>query len=251
MRFFLFIILFFFFEQPFAQDICYPSLIEKSFLVNFEGRFINSENSRCHIDVSWKHHKNAPDSFQVYLSNNRSFLYITTKDYQILWIQPENVKRQMATHHLKEKIGNTPIHWDDLELLANGAFFCQDSSAKARSILATAYSQTWYSIIYDSIPSPKQFKMRGARGLSRKVKILSWKPFSDILLPAILDFEGTDNSGSLWIRSAYPIKYNASIDPLLKNVQEKKEIRNLLLLPRAERKRKTPLILQMDKELLQ
>ena len=251
MRFFLFIILFFFFGQPFAQDICYQSLIEKSFLVNFEGRFINSVNSRSHIDVSWRHHENAPDSFQVYLSNKRSFLYVTTKDYQVLWIQPENVKRQMATHHLKEKIGHTPIHWDDLELLANGAFFCQDSSAKARSILATAYSQTWYSIIYDSIPSPNQIKMRGARGLSREVTILSWKNFNGILLPAILEFKGTDNSGSLWIRSAYPIKYEASIDPLLKKVQEKKEQRNLLLLPRAERKRKMPLILQMDKELLQ
>jgi len=251
MRFFSLFLLFVFMGQIFAQDICYQSLVEKSFLINFEGRFINSEKSRSHIDVSWRHHEQAPDSFYVYLSGKRSFLFISTNDYRVLWIQPENVKRQMATHHLKEKIGNTPIHWDDLDLLANGSFFCQDSSAKANFIFATAYSQTWYSLVLNSETSPTKIRMRGNRGLSRDVTIHSWKNFNDALLPAILDINSPESTGSLWIRSAYPIESKIPMDPLLKNVQSKNGRINSLLLPRTERKRKTPLILQMDKELLQ
>jgi hypothetical protein len=251
MRFFSLFLLFVFMGQIFAQDICYQSLVEKSFLINFEGRFINSEKSRSHIDVSWRHHEQAPDSFYVYLSGKRSFLFISTNDYRVLWIQPENVKRQMATHHLKEKIGNTPIHWDDLDLLANGSFFCQDSSAKANFILATAYSQTWYSLVLNSETSPTKIRMRGNRGLSRDVTIHSWKNFNDALLPAILDINSPESTGSLWIRSAYPIESKIPMDPLLKNVQSKNGRINSLLLPRTERKRKMPLILQMDKELLQ
>lgn len=235
----------------FAQDICYQSFPEPSYLINFEGRFVNSENSRSLIDVSWKHHENAPDSFQVYLSSTRSYLFITTNDYRVLWIQPENVKRQMATHHLKEKIGKTPIHWDDLDLLANGSFFCQDSNTKAKFIFATAYSQTWYSLVFDTLPSPSKIKMRGARGLSREITIHSWKNLNGISLPTILKFKGPDYSGSLWIRSTHSLNNSELTDPLLKNVHEKKGKLNTILFPRTERKRKMPLILQMDKELLQ
>lgn len=250
MRFFIFTISFFFLGQLFAQDVCYESLIEKSFLVNFEGLFVNNQKSRSHIDIIWKHHESAPDSFQVYLSGQRSFLFITTPDYRLIWIQPENVKRQMATHHLRETIGNSPLHWDDLDLLANGAFFCQDSSTKTKRVFATAFSQTWYSIIVDSLPSPSLLKMRGAKRASRDIIIHSWKEFSGVLLTAILELKGNDYSGSLWVRSAYPIKKNPEGDPLLQKLKGKKRKINPLLFRGSGKERKTPLILQMDNELL-
>lgn len=250
MRFFISIILFLFLGQLFAQDVCYQSLIEKPFLINFEGHFVNSQKSRSHIDIVWRHHENAPDSFQVYLSGQRSFLFITTPDYRLIWIQPENVKRQMATHHLRENIGNSPLHWDDLDLLANGAFFCQDSSTKARRLLATAFSQTWYSIAFDSLPTPSLLKMRGAKRASRDVIIHSWKEFSGVLLPAIVELKSDDYSGSLWIRSAYPIQKRLEGDPLLQKLKNKRDKKNQLFLRRSGKERKMPLILQMDQELL-
>lgn len=240
MRLFVFLILFTF-SLLFSQDLCPKPWIQEDLHIHFEGFFINQKNSRVHIDVSWKHKLLEPDSFLVYLSSKKSFLFVTSPEQRYLMIQPENVKRQLATHHLKENIGETPLHWDDLELLANAEFLCADSSAKNKYVLRTAFSQTWYSLQLDSLKFPAGLTMRGAKNSKREVYFYAWKKYGETPLASMIKIEADSYSGVLWIHSIYK---KAPLDPLKENL--KKSVKNLILFPKARRKIKSPLIFQLD-----
>ncbi len=209
---------------------------------------MNQENSRSSIDIIWKHFVIAPDSFELTVSGTKSFLYVTTPDYRYIEIRPQKIKRQMAYHHLKEFIGNTPLRWDDLDLLANGLFYCMDSTSREKNLFSTAFSQMWFSITVNQTTQPTQVITRGAHGENREFKIHSWKDFNGVVLPAIIDMRGPNYKGYLWVRSATRNSEKQYTDPILRNA--KQPPKPSLLLPVVvvgfDGEVKTPLILQLD-----
>ncbi|MCK9181882.1 MAG: hypothetical protein M0P13_03245 [Fibrobacteraceae bacterium] len=212
-------------------------------LISAEGQFINREYSRIRIELFWKHHVQAPDSFDITISGKTSYRYITTPNYRYIEMLPQKIKRQMAIHHLKEYIGISPLKWDDLELLANGDFACKDSSNKNSNRLATALSQTWFSLTFNS-PHPDSIQMNGAKGEKRHIRIHTWSSYDGIYLPAVIDIKGQNYSGSLWVRTAKVIHDNAQEKTKTGKKQEKKIFSPLW--NGGDGEIKVPLILQMD-----
>jgi len=201
-----------------AQELCLHRLFDKDMIVNFEGWFINAEHSRARIDVEWRHHEKAElDTFFIHLPNKPFFKYITTKTERYIEYSKPKIRRQMAMHHLKEDIGNTPVKFDDLELLAHGSFLCKDSSEQKPNILSPAYSNMWWSLTLDSLDSPRLVTMRGAGREKRELRIDSWKDFSGFNLPALITVVNLNYRGNIWIRSVYPVS-ELDTDPLRENI---------------------------------
>lgn len=201
-----------------AQDLCPHKLLDKDMIVNLEGWFINPEHSRARIDLEWRHHETKElDTFFVHIPNRPSFKYITSKTGRYLEFSEPKIKRQMAMHHLKEDIANTPVKYDDLELLAHGYFMCKDSSIQKPNILSPAYSNMWWSVTLDSLASPHLITMRGAAKEKRELRIDDWKDYSGITLPSLITVAGLNYRGKLWVRSVYPVE-EIDTDPLRESI---------------------------------
>ena len=210
----------FFFVNLFSvfalADVCPQDFIGTSAVISLEGRFVNREFSRVHTDIIWRHHPNEADTFDITLSGKESYRYISTPDFRYLEFKKENVRRQMAMHHLQEYIGESPLKWDDVELLARGNYLCYDSLHNDSAVLYTAYSQAWYSIVKGLGSQPDSLQMNGPRGETRKLHIHSWKEYSAITVPTITDFDGNAYTGSLWTRTAFRIYKPAEAKPFPK-----------------------------------
>lgn len=245
-------ILFFAFFSAYvgAQSLCPHFLVSSPMVVNIEGRFVNAKHSRASMDVEWRHHPESIDTFFVNLPDREQFRFITTGSYRYIEKGPSNIKRQLGTHHLKESIGETPLKLDDMELLANGNFLCKDDTDTNMNTIKTAFSMAWWNMIVDSLESPKNVIMRGARHETRIFSIGQWKVFSGELLPTLVTLSGPNYNGKMWIRSAYPIQALES-DPLQRKVSPKmRPIPELFLKIPVKRKREIPLILKLNNELL-
>lgn len=231
-----------------APNFCGQTLFDNSYKVFIEGSFVNKVKSRVHTSIQWNHHAAAPDSFHIVFPNESSDTILFTTDgsrrrlkFPVPNSDGEFAERGMATHHLRENIGNSPLVYDDLDLLANGQFLCPDS-AKPKdpnpTAFATAFSQTWFHLTADQNPEPTSLKMTGTKGHRRMLQILSWNKLGEIKLPTAVRITGNNYYGMVWIHSAYAIGPNddkATEDPLLKFV-----------VPQSE----TALVLELDNELL-
>jgi len=235
------------------QKICPHLLTNSSTVINVEGKFVNVEKNKTSVKIEWRHHTDELDTFFVTPNDTRPFTYITAGKYRYMEFEGGKIKRQLGLHHLRENIGKTPLKLDDLELLANGYFKCPDSTKQEQknNILATAVSNTWWSIVVDSIPHPEKAVMRGASKKPRYLSIANWKAYATEMLPTLASMSSEDYSGSLWIRSAYPA--NApEVDTIPKTVKPK----ILLPVPKLfgnlamEGERKIPLILKLNQKLL-
>lgn len=233
-----------------AQNLCPHFMLDSAMIVNVEGRFINVQKSRASLDIEWHHHPEALDTFFVNLPNKKSFKFVTAGEYRYMEYNAPRVKRQLGLHHLRETIGNTPLKLDDLELLANGSFLCPDSANPRPKVMSTAFSNTWWSMVVDTLPQPSTAMMRGVRKESRTFSIGAWKDFSGVQLPTLVTLTSEKYSGSLWVRSAYPIPKQQK-DPLLEKTPP-----NPIKTPVLFRKvpvsgeRKIPLILKLNQEFL-
>jgi hypothetical protein len=216
-------------------------------VVNIEGRFVNEAKNRSSIDIQWRHHPESLDTFFVSFPKERPFRFITSDDFQYMEFDLPKIKRQLGMRHLKESIGNTPLKLDDLELLANGAFLCKDTTEQPATVLSTAFSNTWWSMSVNRLEEPDSVTMRGANKETRLFQIGKWKEFSGIRLPTLIKLNSDNYRGDFWIRSAFPTKALES-DPLAARYKRKDSIL-LRQIPR-ERKREIPLILKLNQELL-
>lgn len=232
-----------------AQDLCPQFMLDSAMTVNVEGRFINAQNSRVSLDIEWRHHPESLDTFFVNFPKQAPVMFVTAGDSRYEIFSARKVKRQLGLHHLRETLGNTPLKLDDLELLANGLFLCQDT-AKTTKIFSTAFSNMWYSMVVDTLPRPQKVVMRGARREARTFTIGAWKNFSGIELPTLVALSGPNYTGNLWIRSAYPIETQKG-DPIVENAQ-KNPFRRPTLFRKTlvDGKREIPLILKLNQELL-
>jgi hypothetical protein len=237
------------------QKVCPHVLTNSAMVINVEGKFVNEERNKTSVKIEWRHHSDDLDSFFVNLNDSRPFTYITAGKYRYMEFEGGKVKRQLGLHHLRENIGKTPLRLDDLELLANGYFKCPDSTKPEinNNVFATAVSNTWWSLVVDSLPHPEKAVMRGATKKPRYLAIANWKSYAGDMLPTLASMSSEDYSGSLWVRSAYPAKA-LETDPLHKPEPTKPKI--LLPVPKLfgnlamEGERKIPLILKLNQKLL-
>jgi len=235
------------------QKICPRLLTNSSMIVNLEGKFVNEERNRTSASIEWRHHSDALDTFFVKLNDSRPFTYITAGKYRYMEFEGGKVKRQLGLHHLRENIGLTPLKLDDLELLANGYFKCPDSTKlnQNNNILATAASNTWWSLVVDTLPTPEKAVMRGAPKSARYFSLANWKSYAGEMLPTLATVSGENYSGSMWISSAYPSQ-------VLEMAPENRPVKPKILLPvpklfgklAVEGERKIPLILKLNQKLL-
>ena len=222
-----------------VAEECPQLLVDSAAIISIEGRFVNREHSRVHVDIMWQHEPLSADTFDISLPHS-AFRYVSAPQFRYVEIKPENIRRQMAMHHLKEFIGETPLKWDDFELLARGSFLCPDSLHRDSTILYTAISQTWFTLNVEK-SQPDSVRMSGPAGEKRKIFIHSWKSYDGIFLPAILDIQGSNYSGSLWIRTAKRVPAKQNFTPEEKPAKEEKSF----LWNWSNAESEVPLILQM------
>lgn len=231
----------------FAQELCPHFLLEKDLIVNIEGRFVNETMSRTSMDIQWRHHPQALDTFFVSFPNERPFHFVTAGEYRYMEFENPKVKRQLGLHHLRETIGNTPLKLDDLELLANGSFLCKDTTEQPATILSTAFSNMWWSMSTNRLEEPDSVAMRGAFKESRTFRVRQWKDFSGTRLPTLVKLTSDKYQGEIWVRSAYPA-VALEEDPI--KTRYKNGFNGLFRKVPGEGKRKIPLILKLNQELL-
>ena len=214
-----------FFSSVCAEE-CPKLLMDSAAVISAEGRFINREHSRIHVDIIWQHQPFTADTFDISVSGKESFRYVSAENFRYIELKPENFRRLMAMHHLKENIGESPIKLDDLELLARGAFLCPDSQHSPLASFLTAKSQTWQSLTPNTFPTPDSVQMSDFNAQNKRtIRIHSWKPYDNMLLPTILDFWGNDYHGSLWIRTARKIETQRPQTESPKKIQPDKKMR--------------------------
>jgi hypothetical protein len=127
------------------------------------------------FSVQWIHLPSQIDSFIIADPDTQdSLLYVTDFQLRRLLDLRTKAERAMATHHLRERILNTAIRYDDLELLAKGEFMCKDSIHGANRILKTAFSSTWYVLRTDTSNTPKTVEMFGLRKMHRTILLQDW-----------------------------------------------------------------------------
>lgn len=234
----------------YAQHLCPRFMLTTPMKVSIEGHFVNVQQNRASIDIEWRHHPDALDSFLVSFPNRKPFTYVTAGEYRYIEYTSPKVKRQLGQHHLRESIGDTPLKLDDFELLANGAFLCLDTAKHSQQVLIPAFSNTWWSLIADSLPTPQTLTMRGAHKEIRTFNIGSWTNYSGASLPTLVSLSGPKYYGNLWIRSVSPIVQKTN-DPLLERAFKNNHKTSLLFrkVPMSG-KREIPLILKLNQEFL-
>ena len=234
----------------YGQSSCPHFLLSSAMVVNIEGFFVNQKMSRVSLDVEWRHHPEALDTFFVNQPDHPRFNFITAGEYRYIEFPDAKVKRQLGTHHLKENIGETPLKLDDMELLANGQFLCKDSTIQKLNVYSTAFSMAWWNLVVDSLPQPNKVTMNGTHKEKRTFSIRQWKNYSGEMLPTLVKLESDRYNGEIWIRSAYPMQ-TLQADPLKSNVEKAKPpLPDLFRKIPVKGERKIPLILKLNQELL-
>lgn len=204
-------------QAAFAQNLCPQTLVNEDKLLFLQGSFVNRESSRIHADIAWFRHVAAPDTFMIAVPGKDTLVFITDGDSRTLEKPREKSRRKLATHHLKERILDTPLKFDDLDLLANGQFLCPDSASRPNSF-ATAFSQTWYHLRADQIPDAKTFRMSGAKGEVRNIEIAEWQDFDGVRFPTAVKFKTQREFGTVWLRSIHRFEPNVHKDPLIQQI---------------------------------
>jgi len=136
------------------------------------------------LQIQWNHHPQATDTLRIEQVGGQRIEFISNGQERWLWQGRENrYMRRLAMHHLRESIFDSPFLLDDLELLTNGAYRCQDSADQSKGILRTAKSMAWYSLRFSMEKPPSKLNMAGMRGLRREIQFQDWEPFLDSWIP--------------------------------------------------------------------
>lgn len=140
-----------------------------------EAQLLDVEGRPLELRIRWAHYPQATDTFHITAPNGEYVEYITNGQERFVWTGPrERHGRRLALHHLREPLFASAIYLDDLELIAKGAFRCQDSTEQKSRRLRTAQSQTWYTLVLDTASPATQLSMLGSRGRKRVLKLRNW-----------------------------------------------------------------------------
>lgn len=166
---------------------------EVSALFHWSGNSL--DNQRREFDIQWQHHTSSGlDTFVIRNSlPTETWIFATSRSYKELRIPERNILRAIADHHLRERVFQTALRLDDLELLAHGNFFCLDSNAKQANRLLTSQSSMWYTIEWQ-VNKAKEYQVTFS-GIHKSKRMLStnaWPLQDPQRLPADFDLtEGT------------------------------------------------------------
>ncbi len=180
-----------------GQDLahCTHQVAETPLTAKFKGEYVNMKKNNVTVDVEWHHNPATQDTFYVIASGSESLMYVTAGEFRHVVYGKTKAKRQIGARHLRENIGETPLKYDDLELLANGWFLCPDS-ASVPNTLVTAFPETQAEMTFDTIPFPKNISVKRWND-DRTYEIEEWKDFSGVQLPAKTKITGKNFSGNI------------------------------------------------------
>lgn len=180
-----------------GQDLahCTHQIAEVPLTAKFKGDYVNMKQNNVSVDVEWHHHPAAQDTFYIVATGAEAMMFVTSGDYRHVTYGKTKAKRQIGARHLRENIGETPLKFDDLELLANGWFQCTDSTS-ATNVLVTAFPETQAEITMDTLPLPMNISVKRWND-DRTYEIAEWKEFSGVKLPSNTKITGKNFSGNI------------------------------------------------------
>lgn len=166
------------------RSYCTYPLVKEPFLLEATAQANDYDGKTLVLQILWKHHPQATDTLLIDQVGGQKLEYISDGQERWLWLGRENrYMRRLAMHHLRESIFNSAFLLDDLELLTNGAYRCQDSADQSKGILRTAKSMAWYSLRFSSEDPPAKVTMAGMRGLRREIQFQDWELFLESWIP--------------------------------------------------------------------
>ncbi|MCF0223405.1 MAG: hypothetical protein HUK20_03985 [Fibrobacter sp.] len=182
----------------FAQDFsyCAKPIATNPGVFKIEGHFLNEKISQTSISIEWHHNPAVQDSFFISATGAENQLFVTAGDYRFVKYTNTGAKRQIGGRQLRENIGETPMKFDDLELLANGWFKCQDSSAVDPMVLTTAIPETQAVLALDTLPLPREISVQRWND-DRSYSITEWKDMCGNKMPETVQIFGKNFSGSI------------------------------------------------------
>lgn len=180
-----------------GQDLvhCTHQIAEVPLTAKFKGKYVNTKKNNVSVDVEWHHNPAAQDTFYIIASGTESQMFVTAGEFRHVIYGKTKAKRQIGARHLRENIGETPLKYDDLELLANGWFLCPDS-ASVPNVMITAFPETQAEMTLDTLPNPTNISVKRWND-DRTYEITEWKEFSGVKLPANTKITGKNFSGNI------------------------------------------------------
>jgi len=157
-----------------------------------------SEGNRIQLEIQWHHASFGNDTFQVIVPTQfDTTVFISTTSKRILQNSRTGLYRAMADHHLRERILQTTLRWDDLELLAKGEYLCPDSVDTKKHRLRTSRSAMWYTLTWNKDVFPDSLR---TFGLHKQVRILTWQQAKLLPKTPIPSKHFLHESDLLWAR---------------------------------------------------
>jgi len=163
-------------ELSSTKPRCSYHLFPGNFRAEFHVSGNTLENDRNVFDIQWLHHESGNDTFTIQNSvHNENWIFTTSNSYRELRIPSRGVVRAIASHHLRERIFQTALRLDDLELLAHGNFFCLDPISKQKNHLFTSQSSMWYNLEWQNqMPTGLKVFFSGLHKTKRTIFVNTW-----------------------------------------------------------------------------
>jgi len=168
----------------------FPYLPESAMVV-LHVRGENLDGKTEEFAIRWSHGKKANDEFAVFQPMNELQFRMERKPFlrTLFFSSPSHPQRTMALHHLRERLFDTALRWELLDLMLGDRWLCPVDEAEntnsAYKTLIPEHSQVWYrTLVYpqtleDSPPDSILFH-----------------DYSDTLR---VHFLGFSQSGSFWL----------------------------------------------------
>lgn len=169
-------------SPPWFPQACEKILIQQDFHLVAVASGNNLDGKEITVHIAWKHHQQTVDTFELQ-SSEELWVYTTSPWMRYLYRPHEGALRSLAQHHLRERIFNSALRLDDLELLSHGQMNC-DSTIQSRT-WHTAFSKTTYQLMIDgdSLALPDSLTTWGYLGLQRTIRLSKWHPWHEFFLP--------------------------------------------------------------------
>lgn len=164
-------------ESP-ITNYCTSSLLSSEFDIQATLSTRNSDEKPLALAIQWKHRPASTDTF-VILSQRQTLTYRTSNSGRWLdYSKPEWASRRLSFHHLREKVLDSDLLLDDLELLARGHYQCRDTIASRQTTWVTAHSQAWKKIRLTPsglAPNILQVIMEAGKRRRREINVMDWE----------------------------------------------------------------------------
>lgn len=171
-------------------------------------------SNHSEFKLRWKHNPSDIDSFWISKANSLDTqVYTSNRWIRHLRIPTKNTFRAMAEHHLRERIFLSAFRYDDLELLAQGAFYCKTNQDSLTQRIRTARSNTWYTIHWNSAQPITEMHFFGFQSLQRDFRVNSWIPLrNSVLIPSTIEVkESSGLTAEIRVQKIIPLEPNYKI----------------------------------------